>query len=235
MELCSLFQDLVYSIEIAAHDAGLEHYAPRMYFDAVTVRQRYQESFVPEEWALPFDVWAEISFELGPLDIARWQRSDQDIAAALGLQFDDAVTDELESLRPIVVDIEVRFILAVSKLQASSGHWDDYCHAVAERDLLQAGLENLNRKLQRAIGEEGADQRPRVRVKARADLTDSGQVVLGELVGLWLLSVDAGVADEVRQAVLEDMMNCVHAGLDAVDEFAQDIQKDFGSSSVLAM
>ncbi len=39
MKAWSLFQDLTFSLEIAAHDAGPEHYAPRVYFDTINAIQ----------------------------------------------------------------------------------------------------------------------------------------------------------------------------------------------------
>jgi hypothetical protein len=152
MELCSIFQDLSFSVQIAAHDAGLEHYALHMYFDTVTAVQVYQECFAPEDWIPPFTSYAEIKFEICPLDIARSQMPDRDIVKTLG-----AVPKHKGSVErlPIGAYLDVQFILEVSKLgQLSSNKWDDYRHQLADRDQLQVRLENLKHSLQRAIGKD---------------------------------------------------------------------------------
>jgi hypothetical protein len=222
-----MFQDLVYSIEIAAHDARLEHYAPRMYFDAVSVTQRYNEYFVPEDWSPPFNARAEIEFELDSLDIARSQMSDRDIAKSLGVMIKDDGAEDGPKLTPITVDLDVKFSLTINALAAQSEEWDAYRHKVAGRDLLQAGLENMKHKLQRAIGDEG--EHPALYVEAHSTLTSSGNLMLNELVGHWPVCIEADIPDDVRQDILEDIMTRVHAGLDALSEFAQGIREDYAA------
>lgn len=230
MELCSLFQDLVYSIEIAAHSAGLEHYYLRTYFDTVSVVQRYQECFVPENWIPPHASCAEVEFEIGPLDIARSQMSDRDIVETLGIMLDaDEIVDESENLTSITVELDIKFVLSVDSLRMPSEAWNDYCHKVTDRGRLQAGLENLKHRLQRAIGVE--DKYPAMRVEARTMLSKSGRLALDEITAHWAVYIGADVEDDLRQAMLEDTMACIHAGLDVLDEFAQEIIEDFKTST----
>lgn len=227
-----MFQDLVYSIEIAAHDAGLEHYSPHMYFDAVAVVQRYHEYFVSEDWKPPFNVHAEIEFELNPLDTARSQMSDQEIVETLGVVIENEEIQDDANFSPITVNLDVKFSLRIGALAVQSEEWAAYRHKVAGRDLLQAGLENLQHKLQRAIGEEG--KHPTLYVEARLALTPSGDLMLSELEGHWPVCIDADIQDNARQDILENLMTRVHAGLDALNEFAQGIKGDFETSMASA-
>ncbi len=220
MELCSLFQDLTYSLEIAAHDAGLEHYAPHMDFDAVTAVQRYHECFVPEHWTPPFAIHAEVEFALSALDTARSQMSERAIMESLGVMIEAG-----DQFAPLVVRLVIQFVLKVSALAPPSEAWQAYCYRVAGRDSLQAGLENLRRRLQRAIGDE--PHRPPLLLEARTTLSAAGPLTLRELVGSWETLIDASSGDEARQERLENIMNRIRAGLEAMEEFAQDIQQDF--------
>lgn len=220
MELCSIFQDLTYSLEIAAHAAGLEHYALHMDFDAVTAIQRYHESFALEEWLPPFHAHAEIEFEIGPLDTARSHLSRQAIAETIG------AVAKGSGDPPIVTHLDINFNLSVSALgDPSSDKWIDYCGRVADRQLLQAGLENLKRSLQRALGEETG--RSPLPIQAHTALAESEHLVLSEIDAHWRLPLEVDIEDSLRQARLEDVMKRVHAGLEALDAFAQDIGADF--------
>jgi hypothetical protein len=220
-----MFQDLTYSLEIAAHAAGLEHYGLHMDFDAVTAIQRYHESFALEEWTAPFHAHAEIEFELGPLDIARFQLSRQAIAETIG------ATTKGGEKAPIVTQLDVTFSLSVSALgDLSSNKWIGYCSQVAAHNRLQAGLENLKRSVQRAISEgrsQGEAQHPALGIQAHTVLAESGHVMLNEISAHWWQPLEVDVEDSSRQARLEDVMKRVRAGLKALDTFAQDIEADF--------
>ncbi|MBN1890590.1 MAG: hypothetical protein JW850_21530 [Thermoflexales bacterium] len=216
-----MFQDLTYSLEIAAHTAGLEHYALHMDFDAVTAVQRYHESFALEDWLPPFHTHAEIEFEIGPLDTARSQLSQQAIAETIGATFEGE-----KHPVPIITHLDVTFSLAISALgDPSSDEWTDYCSQVADRKSLQAGLENLKRSLQRAIGDEA--KRLPLHVQAHTTLAESGRLVLSEISAHWRLPFEVDIDDSVRQARLEKLMSSVHTGLVALNAFAQDIGTDF--------
>ncbi|MBN1890584.1 MAG: hypothetical protein JW850_21500 [Thermoflexales bacterium] len=218
MELCSIFQDLSFSVQIAAHDAGLEHYAPHMYFDTVAAVQVYQECFAPEDWIPPFTSYAEIKFEISPLDIARSQIHDRDIVKTLGAVPKDK--DSGEHL-PIVAHLGVQFILEVSKLgQLSSENRDDYRHHLADRDQLQVRLENLRHSLQRVIKEDA------IHIEASVTIAESGQLVLSKITAHWPVTIEVDIEDAVRQTRLEDMMNRIHAGLDTLETFGQNFAKD---------
>jgi hypothetical protein len=218
MELCSIFQDLSFSVQIAAHDAGLEHYALHMYFDTVSAVQRYREYFVPEDWIPPFTLYAEIKFEISPLDIARSQMPDRDIVKTLGL-----VKKGNNEKLPIVAHLGVHFILEVSNLgQLSSNNWDDYRHHLADRDQLQIRLGNMKRGLHRVIGED------MIHIGASMTIAESGQLALSKITAHWPVTIEVDIEDAVRQARLEDMMNRIHAGLDTLETFAQNSAKDVG-------
>jgi hypothetical protein len=222
METCSLFQDLAYSLEIAAHDAGLEHYYLRMYFDAVSGNQRYVECFVPEEWLPPHGVRAEIEVELEPLDIARSQLSDGEIIDALGA----IPGDEAEAL-PLDAHLEIKFFLSLDTLLLQSEGGTAYRRKVTEQDRLQAGLESFQYKLHHAIEEEDA---PALRVEAHSALIPSGYLVLDKIVGYWPVAVGMDIEDDIRQEILEDILNRVRAGLEALQDFAHDIQADVAAN-----
>ncbi len=224
MEACSLFQDLTFSIEIAAHDAGLEHYAPRVYFDAINVIQRYHECFVLEDWTPPFNARAEIGFEFSSLDTARAQLSDRGIIRVINPAPDEQEPEEKANLGPLTVNLGINFILSLNLLGPPSEKWNDYCHDVTERERLGAGLKTLQHQLQQAMGGETA---PTVRVEAHTTLSSAGRLILDTLIAHWPVSIEADVEDNLRQAVLEKLMKRVRAGLERLGDFAQDIIQDF--------
>lgn len=223
-----MFQDLIYSLEIAAHEAELEHYFLQMSFDTVSGIQRYQECLILQDWQPPATPHAVLSFELGALDIARSQMSDREIARAMDLPLDDEAWSEEETDdAPLSVYLNIQFSLPLDFLNVPpSEAWDAYRSRVAERDRLQAGLENLKHKLERAIAI--GDERPELRgTRANVRLAPSGRLILDALETDWEVIIQADLPDDLRQPILEDLMRRVRAGLEALDRFAQDIKKDF--------
>ncbi len=227
MESCSLFQDLSFSIEIAAHDAGLEHYNPHMYFDAIAVTQSYHECFVPEEWTPPFNVHAEIEFTFSSLDTARAQLPKQAMSQTLGIGDHSAVSLSDDAHSPLMINLKTSFILNVSNLVPPSSQWEVYRHKVTTHEQLEAGMENLERKLQRALE---IDDKHSLAIASRTSLDSIGKIVLCEFLAVWEIAIKANEEEAKRQQVLKAILRKVCSGVNVVGDFAQEITKDFASS-----
>ncbi len=228
MEVSSLFEDLAYSIEIAGHEAGLQHYGTRMLLDTASLQREYREWFVPEEWHEPFFARAELSFVVDAALEARAQYTPEELAAALGLPAPDPDVEP-----PLLaVEVAVDFTLDLQnwgREQDDEDRWHNYVSGISAREKLEAGLRNLRGEVRHALQEEADDPHwdPPLDVRAETYVASGYGLVTKALHVEWVTSVDAELEDEEFAAQLAGTMRLVRAGILATRTFQDEIQRDF--------
>jgi hypothetical protein len=234
MEASSLFEDLVYSLEIAGHEVGLQHYGARMLLDTASLRREYREWFVPDSWQQPYLARAELSFELDALAEARLQYSPEDIAEAFGLVMPDEDVGEIEMALP-AIDLTVRFTLDLYNWALEHDdidRWHAYLAGISVRDKLEAGLRNLRGEVRRALQSAGGHADYELDLNLAADLfLAPGHGLLAKTLNVeWTVPIDTGLDEDQFSAELEAIMATTRAGIEATQAFRQEIQSDFETS-----
>ncbi len=233
MEVSSLFEDLAYSIEIAGHDAGLQHYGARMLLDTASLDREYREWYVPEEWHQPYFARAELSFHLDALREARAQFTPEEAAEAFGL----IVPDELESMPPaLMVDLVIRFTLDLQNWgmeQVDSERWHTYLGSISAREKLEAGLRNLRGELREALRAraEDKDWDPHLEPHAETYLSSGFGLLPRTLQVEWVAPINADLEEEDFNQELQAVMLLVRAGIEAARAFQEEIRRDYETVS----
>lgn len=231
MEASSLFEDLAYSLEIAGHEAGLQHYDTHMLLDTASLRREYREWFVPEEWEQPFLARAEVAFEIDALAEARVQYTPEELAETLGLQLPD---DYDLNPPPLLIDLAVKFTLDLRNWEFEQEDLDRWYHYLAEismREKLESGLRNLRGEIRRALRTGAADDGwdPPLEISVDTHMVPGAGLVAKTLNVRWhtLINIDLG-EDEFAEE-LRAIMKLVHAGVVATRAFQDEVQRDYES------
>ena len=229
MEVSSLFEDLAYSLEIAGHEAGLQHYDAHMLLDTALLRREYREWFVPEEWEQPFLARAEVSFEIDALAEARTQYTPEELAETLGL----VLPDDYDLNPPVLlVDLAVKFTLDLRNWefeQSDIERWHQYLAEISGRDKLESGLRNLRGEIRRALRTGAADDEwdPPLEISVDTYMAPGAGLVVKTLNVVWHTLINADLSDDEFAEHLQAVMTLVNAGVAATRAFQDEVQRDY--------